>query len=72
MNFKPDPMLAAAMIWTANPQSTEATPVIFPMVLESDTHIDEVCNGGEKTVSLHPTIHESRHLHFGEENMNVR
>ena len=30
-----DPMLTAAIIWTANPQSTEANPPIKPIVLES-------------------------------------
>ena len=30
-----DPILAAAMIWTAQPQEMEAKPVIWPTVLES-------------------------------------
>jgi len=47
VNVKPDPILAAAMIWTANPQSTEATLAIFPMVLESN-EINEACNEEEE------------------------
>lgn len=39
-NFKPEPMLAAAVICTAHPQSIEATPEIFPIVLQSALHIE--------------------------------
>lgn len=35
VNVKPDPILAAAIICTAHPQSTEATLAMLPIVLES-------------------------------------
>jgi hypothetical protein len=34
-NFNPEPMLAAAIICTAHPQSIEARPVTFSIVLQS-------------------------------------
>lgn len=43
-NVPPDPILAAAMIWMAHPQSIEATAAMDPMVLASVRRSSDHCS----------------------------
>lgn len=67
-NVKPDPILAAAIICTAHPQSTDATLPMFPMVLESVEHFCKQSEDEKKT-DAQPTIQDKKHRHFGDENI---
>ena len=35
VNVRPDPILTAAISWTAHPHMMDATPAMLPMVLQS-------------------------------------
>lgn len=68
-----EPMFAAAMIWTAHPQSILATEATEPMVFESRKENQYTqCSFHVKRVDEHPTIQQSKFLHRGDESEKVQ
>lgn len=65
-----DPMLAAAMTCTAQPQSTEATPAMRPSVLASieERHVMSNCPGDK----MHSYIRQSKQENGASAGMRMR
>ena len=73
LNFDPEPMLAAAMICTAHPQSIDARPAMFSIVLQSVDKGQPMYQSAFQTFqNVQATIHDKKCLQFGDENMNVQ
>ena len=80
VNWRSDPMLAAAIICTAHPQSTDATLAMLPTVFESFLKFQFKKNQWmnakiffcEKKKALQPTIQERKHRQRVDENINVQ
>ncbi len=64
-------MLAAAMIWTAHPQSMDAMaemePIVFASANKKSVSTERSFSPMAVTENAHPTIQESRLRHLGDE-----
>lgn len=67
-----DPMLTAAMICTAHPQSTAASPAISPIVFASIPEFENLHREKWTRKCSQPTTHDRTLLVDGEPSRNVQ